>query len=110
MLFVLVSYFIYSGTIIWDMSDEVTQRLLDLPPSAKLVFTVLAHEEPLTQKQVAEESRLSGRTARYALGRLKEIGAINEKMSFMDARQMLYTTIRNHHDQDFVNKGDVCRS
>lgn len=92
------------------MSDEVTQRLLDLPPSAKLVFTILEHEEPLTQKQIIKESRLSGRTARYALGRLEEIDAINEEMSFIDARQMLYTTICNHLDQDFANEGDACQS
>jgi DNA-binding MarR family transcriptional regulator len=110
MLFVLVNYFIHSGAVIWDMSDDATQRLLDLPPSAKLVFTVLEHEEPLTQKQIAEKSRLSERTARYALGRLKEINAINEEMSFMDARQMFYTTTRNHLDQDFVNEGGACRS
>lgn len=92
------------------MSDEINQRFLDLPPSAKLVFTVLEHEEPLTQKQIAEKSRLSGRTARYALERLKEINAINAEMSFMDARQMLYTVTRNYPDQDFVNEGSPCRS
>ena len=91
------------------MSDRVSQEFLDLPPSAKLVFTVLDHEEPLTQKQIAEESRLSERTVRYALGRLKEIDAINEKMSFMDARQMLYTTTRNHLSQDLGGEGNACR-
>jgi hypothetical protein len=30
------------------MSDRDMQRLVDLPPSAKLVFTVVDHEEPLT--------------------------------------------------------------
>jgi DNA-binding MarR family transcriptional regulator len=78
------------------MSDGVGQRLLDLPPSAKLVFIVLEYEGPLTQKQIVEESRLSERTARYALRQLKEIDAINEEMNLRDARQMLYTTTRNH--------------
>ena len=77
------------------MSDGADQRLLDLPPSAKLVFTVLEHEGPLTQKQTTEKSRLSERTARYALERLKEIDAINEEMNLRDARQMLYTTAQN---------------
>jgi DNA-binding MarR family transcriptional regulator len=92
------------------MSDEVNQRLPNLPPSAKLVFTVIEQEEPLTQKQIAEKSRLPERTVRYALGRLREIDAITENMSLRDARQTLYTTTCNHLDQDFGNEGDACRS
>lgn len=76
----------------FPMSDTANQNLADLPPSAKLVFVVIDHEEPLTQAQLVEETRLSARTVRYALGRLKEINAVSEQICFMDARQMLYTT------------------
>ena len=57
-------------------------KLGDLPPSAKLVFVVLSEEGTLTQKQLVEETRLSGRTVRYALERLREINALEEELSF----------------------------
>ncbi|GAA0466664.1 MarR family transcriptional regulator (plasmid) [Halococcus dombrowskii] len=66
------------------------QKLLDLPPSAKLVFIVLEHEEPLTQKQIGAETLLPPRTVRYALAQLKEIEKISEKIHFADARQKIY--------------------
>ena len=68
-------------------------KLGDLPPSAKLVFVVLSEEGTLTQKQLVEETRLSGRTVRYALERLREINALEEELSFRDARQLMYTAI-----------------
>jgi DNA-binding MarR family transcriptional regulator len=73
------------------MSKVDEQTLGDLLPSAKLVLVVLDHEEPLTQKQIVEETWLSARTVRSALGRLKELNAISEQINFMDARQTLYT-------------------
>lgn len=72
------------------MSDVVNQKLLDLPPSAKLVFRVLEYEGPLTQKQIVEESLLSSRTVRYALIRLKKVETIDEDIHFADARQSIY--------------------
>jgi hypothetical protein len=99
------------ANICFLMNETGDQKLEDLPPSAKLVFTVIDHEEPLTQKQIAEKSRLSERTTRYALGRLKGVNAINEEMNFMDARQMLYTTARTISSTgDLVGEGDTCRS
>ena len=74
------------------MSETADQQLADLPPSAKLVFVVLAHEGTLTQQRLIEETRLSARTVRYALGRLKDINAVSEQRSLMDARQTQYTT------------------
>jgi DNA-binding MarR family transcriptional regulator len=74
------------------MNETDEQTLGDLPPSAKLVLVVLEHEGTLTQKQLVEKTRLSGRTVRYALNQLTEINAISEQISFMDARQTLYTT------------------
>ncbi|MFB6086128.1 MAG: winged helix-turn-helix transcriptional regulator [Halodesulfurarchaeum sp.] len=65
-------------------------RLDDLPPSAKLVYTVLEHDGPLTQKELVEESMLSARTVRYALERLDECGCIDEPVYLEDTRQSLY--------------------
>ena len=67
-----------------------TERLDDLPPSAKLVFKVLEYNGPLTQKGIVQESMLSARTVRYALERLEAIDIVDEDVYFADARQNLY--------------------
>jgi predicted transcriptional regulator len=72
------------------MTQPDEEALVDLPPSAKLVFKVLEYNGTLTQKGIVEESMLSARTVRYALERLEEIGAIDEDVYFADARQNLY--------------------
>ncbi|EMA48209.1 hypothetical protein C448_03985 [Halococcus morrhuae DSM 1307] len=87
----LINWFIGSRIVIGMMSAD--QKLLDLPPSAKLVFIVLEHEEPLTQKQIGEETLLPLRTVRYALTQLEEIGEVSESIYFADARQKIYKTI-----------------
>lgn len=66
------------------------QELADLPPSAKLVYKVLQHEEELTQNELTEETRLSKRTVRDALQRLESIGIVEEGIYIGDARQNLY--------------------
>lgn len=70
------------------MLSEETVR--DLPPSAKLVVKVLEHNADLTQKEIAEKSRLSQRTARDALSRLQEADIVEKDICFRDARQNLY--------------------
>lgn len=72
------------------MPSPIRERVRDLPPSAKLVYTVLEYHGPLTQKQIVEESMLSPRTVRYALERLEEINVVDEGIYFADARQNLY--------------------
>ena len=72
------------------MNEMTAQNLHDLPPSAKLVFTVLEHEGELTQQGVAKETMLPIRTARYALNRLEDIGAVDRRFYFADARQNIY--------------------
>jgi transcription initiation factor IIE alpha subunit len=62
----------------------------DLGPSAKLVYTVLEHEGPLTQQQIVERTRLAARTVRKALSRLKGEDVIEERVYLQDARQRLY--------------------
>jgi DNA-binding MarR family transcriptional regulator len=73
------------------MSDVAEHRLSELPPSAKLVVVVLTHEEPLTQQQLVQETRLSVRTVRRALTDLDAIGAIETAINWADARQKLYS-------------------
>lgn len=74
------------------MGDTAKHKLSNLPPSAKLVFVALDHEGELTQKHLVEETRLSHRTVRYALRRLKDSNVIDGEISFRDARQTLYST------------------
>ena len=63
----------------------------DLPPSAKLVAKTLEYNERLTQSQLAEETLLPPRTVRYALNRLEEVGVVDSRFSFSDARKRIYT-------------------
>jgi DNA-binding MarR family transcriptional regulator len=74
------------------MDGTGEQKLMDLPPSAKLVFWVVDREGPVTQKRIAEETLLPKRTVRYALGRLAETDAVTEETNLTDARQTLYST------------------
>ncbi len=62
----------------------------DLPPSAKLVAKVLEYNDRLTQSQLADETMLPPRTVRYALTRLEEVGAVDSRFSFTDARKRVY--------------------
>lgn len=67
------------------------EALRALPPSAKLVFKVLEYNDALTQSQLAEETLLPARTVRYALTRLEDVGVVESRFSFSDARKRLYS-------------------
>lgn len=67
------------------------ESVKDLPPSAKLVAKVLEYDGPLTQSQLATETLLPARTVRYALTRLEEIGVVDSRFSFNDARKRVYS-------------------
>lgn len=71
-------------------TNTAPEAAKDVPPSAKLVLTVLVHEGPLTQSQLAEETMLPARTVRYALKQLEERDLVTSEISFMDARQSMY--------------------
>ncbi|TMT86926.1 MarR family transcriptional regulator [Haloterrigena sp. H1] len=75
-----------------DQRDECDEPAIDtdLPPSAKLVYKVLEYEAPLTQEELAAESRLCPRTVRYALGRLEDHGVVTSRACLADARQSKY--------------------
>ena len=70
--------------------EERFERLVELPPSAKLVYVVLTRDGPHTPTQIAEESLLPQRTAREAVKSLKEAGLIGENVYLPDARKKLY--------------------
>lgn len=76
-----------------DGSTRPDDSLDDLPPSAKFVHYVLDADGPLTQQEITEETRLIGRTVRYALNRLADVGLIVDRPSTKDARQSLYDVV-----------------
>ncbi len=70
--------------------STLRKTLTELPPSAKLVYKVLEHEGPLTQGEIATESRLCSRTVRYALSTLEDGDVVNRRSCLDDARQWVY--------------------
>lgn len=75
------------------VNGTVSEQVLDLPPSAKLVLRVLCDEHPMAQKELAAETALCDRTTRYAVRRLEEIGAIASQPSVEDARKTVYSAV-----------------
>ena len=78
------------GTDAGLSEEEYRSRLRELPPSAKLVARVLESDAPLSQGGLSEESLLPDRTVRYALDRLDEVGIVESRYSFRDARKQVY--------------------
>lgn len=73
------------------MRSAATTALQDLPPSAKLVAKTLEYEGDSTQSMLAESTLLPPRTVRNALRKLEEHGIVSHRISFMDARQRIYS-------------------
>ena len=72
------------------MSESDTGWADGLSPSAKLVVKVLEHDSSLTQKEIIQRSRLSGRTVRNALEQLERAGTVKKGVCIEDARQNRY--------------------
>lgn len=72
------------------MAETDTERLVELPPSAKLVYFVLRKNGAMTQGDIKEESMLPPRTVRYAIKQLKQTDALTERIHLKDARQTVY--------------------
>lgn len=72
-------------------NPEIPAELRDLPPSAKLVAKTIEYEGALTQSQLAESTLLPARTVRYALTQLEERHLVTSRISFIDARQRIYS-------------------
>lgn len=71
-----------------------------MPPSCKLIFKTLEYEGPVTQEGLAEASKLSSRTVRYALRMLEDERVITQEVYLPDARQRLY-----QHHEDLIEWG-----
>jgi DNA-binding MarR family transcriptional regulator len=69
---------------------DIESAVATLPPSAKLVYKTLQYEGAMTQSELAEKSLLPQRTVRHALGKLEEVGAVEESVYLMDARKSSY--------------------
>lgn len=65
-------------------------RVKDLPPSAKLVYLVVAENWPCTQGEIADASLLPQRTVRSALERLEDEGVVESAPYVGDARKSVY--------------------
>jgi DNA-binding MarR family transcriptional regulator len=87
------------------MAENNTETLVDLPPSAKLVYLVLRECGPMTQRDITEESMLPPRTARYAINRLKELDILTEQIHIRDARQIVYEIPVANGDSDIEQRG-----
>jgi DNA-binding MarR family transcriptional regulator len=74
-----------------DADEQSGDALDDLPPSAKLVLKVLEYNDELTQHQLVEQTRLPARTVRHAVSRLEDVGVVDTRFSFTDARKRLYS-------------------
>lgn len=66
-------------------------RLVALPPSAKLVAYVLDDESPLTTSEIGDRTLLPKRTARNALRVLKDEDLVEIGANPLDARRWRYT-------------------
>lgn len=69
---------------------EPPDALRELPPSAKLVYTILAEKGTLTQQEIVSESYLPVRTVRNALTRLEDTELVTEAEGTCDARKRYY--------------------
>ena len=87
--------------------DEGTRELLEpLPPSAKLVYYVLDAEGRFDQTGLAEETRLSTRTVRFAVEKLTEVGLVEEGLCPRDARRSVYQAVPPA-DRDSVDEPEA---
>ena len=73
-----------------SVGESGWDAVAELPPSAKLVAKTLEYNDTLTQSELAEETLLPPRTVRYALNRLEEVGVVDSRFSFADARKRIY--------------------
>ncbi|WP_433634510.1 hypothetical protein [Halomicrococcus sp. NG-SE-24] len=91
---------VFAGRTSDETPEERFERLLALPPSAKLVYRVLQEEAPLTQRQVRENALLPARTTRDALTKLKDRGLVEEGLYAPDARKRLYAPLPVDRPED----------
>ncbi len=64
--------------------------ILALPPSSVIILKVLDAGTEMSHKDLIKKTRLSPRTVRYGLKKLKERHLVIEKMNMRDLRQIIY--------------------
>ena len=72
-------------------TSDIEERLQDLPPSSKFIYSTLSREGSMTLKQITEETLLGSRTARYGLTQLEDAGLIEAAPALHDGRQTCYS-------------------
>ncbi|MDY6818205.1 MAG: helix-turn-helix domain-containing protein [Halobacteriales archaeon] len=72
-------------------SADAIGRLADLPSSAKLVFTGLSYEGPLTASQLEKKTRLESPTVCAAINRLETAGIVTAETDHTDPRKAIDT-------------------
>ncbi len=87
--------------------DGATEKVEELPPSAKLVLKVLEYNGEMTQGEIAEEARLSRRTIRDALSRLRNEKLVAKVPCLEDARKSFYEIEVN--SQDTTEKQEITK-
>lgn len=76
-----------------SIEQQRFDRLVNLSPSAKLVFRVLQHDQPLTSRDIAEKTLLPKRTVRDALSKLDDADLAEEHVDPQQPRTRLYTPL-----------------
>jgi DNA-binding MarR family transcriptional regulator len=77
-----------------DATVDQLEQLLEMPPSAKLVYYVLDRaDDPLSSTDIAERTLLPKRTARNALNELQTIDVVRMRPALMDARKWRYELV-----------------
>ena len=66
--------------------------------SMKLILYSL--DKVKTQKQILNETKLSPRTFRFGISRLKNLGLVNEFVSLKDSRVKYYTRIKGGENNE----------
>ena len=78
-----------------DLTEPYRSQFENYPPSAKLVYIALVADGPMTQSQLAQETRLSSRTVRSALDRLERDEFVMSELYIPDARKKLFDVTLN---------------
>lgn len=74
-----------------DAARERYERLVESPPSVKLVYWVLKEEGEQSQDRLAEATLLPDRTIRYALNRLEDDDVVDATIDLTDPRRRVYS-------------------
>lgn len=84
--------------------DVSLEDVRALPPSAKLVYKTLQYHGDLTQKELAEATRLAPRTVRYATNKLTDADVVTSRINIHDARQHIYAVTSELQTDDAGEK------